>query len=293
VPDLPTSDQLFAYLERSIRRLTTTDPADFGPIGSRGRALAWNWSFWGRALVFGYRATGEQRYLDLFVEAFAEILDQNDVQLGLLDGAKGSVVPGWGTEVNGVRVNEVTVAGMTALPLCEFMLLLRDDGDASRRYGHLGAQYLAVAEEVVWQYETDYRLSRHGGHYVNPLTAAMEPLNHTHALAAAFAHLWALTSAPRYRTKVDELPVLPRLYHSRGGRVLVVAIRFVGGQHPRPPGRADLEGRHDDRIPDRLAPPRARLRRRSRVPLHDADAEHPAALRDQPVHHVHPHVAFG
>ena len=205
MPNLPTADELFEFLDGSVRRLTRPHPGDFGPIGSRGRALAWNWSFWGRALVFAYAATHESRFLDLFVETVANIVDQRDDRLGLVDVAKRRVVPGWGTDINSVRLNEVTVAGLVTLPLCEFLLLVRDDPVATERYGHLSDQYLAIAEEVVWQYETDYRVSRFGGSYVNPMSGAAEPLNHTHALAAAFAHLSVLTTTSRYRSKVDEI----------------------------------------------------------------------------------------
>jgi hypothetical protein len=102
---LPSPDRLFEYLERSMRRLTTSDPSDFGPVGSRGRALAWNWSFWGRALVFAYRATGEVRFLELFGETVAEILDQNDARLDLADDAKGRVVHGINQYVTSARTS--------------------------------------------------------------------------------------------------------------------------------------------------------------------------------------------
>ena len=202
---LPSPDALFAYLESSTRRLSASGTDDLGPIGSRGRALAWNWSFWGRALVFAYRATGEARFMDLFVATFAKMLDHRDDRLGLRDAPKRRVIAGWGTDVGGLHVNEITVAGLVTLPICEFLLFMREDPDAARRYGKVSAEYLAVVEDVAWQYETDYRLTRDGGHYVNPVTGVREPLNHNHALAAVFAHLSVLTKRPRYRAKVDEI----------------------------------------------------------------------------------------
>jgi hypothetical protein len=205
MPTLPTPDELYAYLERGARRLTTTEPDDLGPIGSRGRALAWNWSFWGRAMVFAYRATSEDRFLELFVTTLSGILEQRDDRLGLIDAAKGRVVAGWGTDLGGAHLNEVTVAGLSTLPICEFLLLLRDDSRVSERYGDTAAEYLAVVEDVVWQFEDDYRLTPFGGQYLNAATRSPEPLNHTHALAATFAHLAALTPAHRYREKVIEI----------------------------------------------------------------------------------------
>jgi hypothetical protein len=205
VPDLPTPDQLYAHLDRAVLRLTTRDPTQFGPIGSRGRALAWNWSFWGRALVFAYAATREMRFLDRFVEAFADILDQRDDRLGLPDAAKGRIVAGWATDLDGIRVNEGTVGGLVALPLCEFALVVRADTDAAPRYGRLAADYMTVAEEVVWEYDEDYRLSDRGGHYVHPVTGNVEPLNHTHALAAAFVHLAVLTNRAQYGTRISQI----------------------------------------------------------------------------------------
>jgi hypothetical protein len=202
---LPTSDALFAHLVSSTRRLTATEADDLGPIGSRGRALAWNWSFWGRALVFAYRATGEARFLDLFVATFARMLDHRDDRLGLRDAPKRRVIAGWGTDVGGLHVNEITVAGLVTLPICEFLLLMRENPDAMRRYGNVGKEYLTVAEDVAWQFETDYRLTRFGGQYVHPVTGVSEPLNHNHALGAAFAHLSVLTNKQRYRAKVDEI----------------------------------------------------------------------------------------
>src|SRR4051794_33405769 len=53
---LPTPDELFAYLQTSVAKLLSPDPTKLGPIGTRGRVLAWYWSYWGRALVFAYRA---------------------------------------------------------------------------------------------------------------------------------------------------------------------------------------------------------------------------------------------
>jgi hypothetical protein len=205
VPTLPSSEALFAYLEASIRRIVSQEDGPFGPVGSRGRALAWNWSYWGRAMVFAYRATREPRFLDLFVESFALILEQRDDRLGLVDAAKGRVVPGWGSAVGGAHLNEITVAGMVTLPLCEFLLLARDDGEVSARFGQLLPSYYAIAEEVVWQFEDDYRATPAGGHYLFPVARIPEPINHQHALAAAFVHLLALTGRPQYRARVDEI----------------------------------------------------------------------------------------
>ena len=205
MPDLPTPDELFGFLERQVPRLTRADARDFGPIGSRGRALAWNWSYWGRALVFAYRATRQPRFLDLFVAAFAEILAQRDDRLGLVDGPRGRVVPGWGTDLDGVHANELTVAGLVTLPLCEFLLTVGTGGAGSLAYGRLVPEYLAIAEAVVWPYELEYRESVRGGTYLNATTGRPEPLNHVHALAAAFAHLFALTGQSRYRDKVDAI----------------------------------------------------------------------------------------
>ncbi len=201
----PSPDELFRFFDRGLRRLVDPNDPGLPSVGGRGRLFAWYWGFWGRALVFAFEATRERRFLDLFARSFAAILDQRDDRLGIKDEPTGHILPGWGTSIGGVHANEVTVAGLVSLPLCEFLLLLQRDMDAAAAYGQLAHSYLPQIQEVTGQYEGDYRTSDDGGYYVHPVTHVVEALNHTHVLGAAYAHLWALTGERRYEERVKDL----------------------------------------------------------------------------------------
>ena len=82
------------------------------------------------------------------VETVDVLLSQTDVRLGLVDRVKKRILLGWGSDLDGAHVNEVTVAGLATLPICEFLLLARENGAVAERYGPVLQDYLAVVEEV-------------------------------------------------------------------------------------------------------------------------------------------------
>ena len=208
--DLPSANELLAFFERLLPQLTAPHGTDhegvaYPPLGLRGRAFAWYWGFWGRALVHAYAATRQPRFLELFGSTWAAILAQRDDALGLADGPQSRILPGWATQIEGVRENEITVAGLMTLPHCELLLLLEHDPEAAGHAGITRGDAIETAAEILWQYEDGYRTTDEGGYYVHPVSGRVEALNHAHAFGAACVHLAAITGEARYREKAEAL----------------------------------------------------------------------------------------
>lgn len=204
----PSAEALFSFLDGALERLITRDDAHLAPLGARGRLYGWYWGYWGRALVHGYEASREERFLRLFIESYDRLLELRDDALGLEDEAKKEVLGGWGTALeHGIRANEVTVAGLMALPVCELLLLLDREPALAERYQDARERYLESVKQTLAGFEPDFRTADGipGGYYVVPGTEQVEALNHTHLFAAAAALLYALTGEVNRAHHLDEV----------------------------------------------------------------------------------------
>lgn len=179
------------------------------PLGGRGRFYAWNWSYWGRAALQAFIYSKDQRLADDFFGAFRQLLEMRDDRLGLSDDIRKRVVRSWGTTfankdggMEGVRGNEITVAGMTILPVCEWLVYARQVGL------HLpsGDNILEELFEVVAEFEEDYLVSAgDAGYYMHPAAKKPEPVNHTSMFGAAIANLCWLAADAKLKRHLDEL----------------------------------------------------------------------------------------
>ena len=206
---IPSSDVLYSFLDDSLGEMLAR--TDQGNPGDKGKYYAWYWGFWGRALLYAYEATHEMRYLDLFVTTFEKLLSERDDRLQLVDTERHRIVKSWGVRDSvrfraDIRTNEVTNCGLINLPVTEFLILVGKDSVLRKKYDSVYEKYLNAAAESVKEFEADYRLTDFGGgYYWSLFTHDIEPINHTHVLAANFANLYVLTQDPFYKKRVAEI----------------------------------------------------------------------------------------
>jgi hypothetical protein len=182
-----SDDAFFRHLKRSLEYMISRNDTGLGP-GQRGRLFAWQWGYLGRATLDMYRATSEERFLELADVTIRALLDVRDDKLDLFDESRGSVFPSWGTLYrNGVRSNEVTTAGLIALPMLEYASITgrRDVADA--------------AIKSLSAFRDERMRAPFGGYYFEHLAdGVVEALNHSNVYGAALVHAAAHTDDTWY-----------------------------------------------------------------------------------------------
>ncbi|HLS64285.1 MAG TPA: hypothetical protein VK060_12960 [Ruania sp.] len=101
--------------------------------------------------------------------------------------------------------------GMLALPMCRYVRLVRSTPELSARTSN-AARVLRAIRGCMRYHRDEVHVDENGiadfrtpqGAPV-PFDGAIQPLNQSHALGAAFAEMYALTGSQRYRTKVEAL----------------------------------------------------------------------------------------
>ena len=189
--------------------------------GLRRRAgLAWQGVWLSEAALVAYRKTGQTRFLDLFVKYYDSVLDRRDDKLGRVDSWHGRVMKAWGSVNLAMNkkskkklgaslpwIAHITHNARIVFPGTEFALIVRDDPSLAR-YRDKARSYVAVAEEVVAEFDGD-RVALPGRSdlvwFNRPLVDRPEPTNHLHMVARTWANLAELTGTKRYRQDVESV----------------------------------------------------------------------------------------
>lgn len=180
----PTNDQVYKSLAWQMEHMFTRNDIDLAQ-GERGRLFAWSWGYLGRASLQMHKATGEKRFLNLVRDTSYRLLANRDDALGLIDGERNVVMPSWQVKYNfGGKSNEITVAGLITLPMCQYALQTGDHTIGRKAVESLNA-FIEEREEA------------HGGYYFwHRSQKIVEPLNHSHIYGAALAYCSKLDYAP-------------------------------------------------------------------------------------------------
>jgi hypothetical protein len=191
-------------------------------VSKRGKG-AWCWGFLGDSILSGFLQTRDATFLDLFVGIFSHYKSALDTRTGRVDDLRGANLPAWGSEllsnelrskktVKGhelgapVYTTKITHNALILLPAIRFSQIVLSDSELTARYGELAKQLIALAEGVIAVFGPDYRVSDPGlGYYVMPHDGRVEPLNHTHTMAALLVSLYRLTGDSSYRTMIEEI----------------------------------------------------------------------------------------
>lgn len=193
VAQAPDPALLAGYLQHQYRRLARSG----GEWESR-RAFAWQWAFWGRAAVLGYRRTRDPWFLELVARGFEHLDGLRGTHRGIADDGRGGVLASWPSRARagGYRY-EHAVAGLMTLPACQFARTVQ--AEPALHAGHLAKaqRYLEVTREVLGAFSGDYRENRRGyGRFFRPDRGRVEPLSHAHAYASALECLNQSAQAP-------------------------------------------------------------------------------------------------
>ena len=208
----PNSDVLYSYLQIKLER--KVERGDF----AEGKLIGpWGWAPLGDAMVLAYRYTHEERFLDLFVRVYDQLLKSRDSELGLVDEVRGRVMKSWSSNIliehskggpKDVKTNKLTIAALMTYPACKFIETVVNDKGLQKKYGAKAVYYLHAVEEAVNEFREEFHLvpgKTNQGYYLMPYEEDVEPLNHAHAMGAVLAHLYALTGKIEYRHMVERI----------------------------------------------------------------------------------------
>ncbi|QFU15736.1 hypothetical protein [Microvirga thermotolerans] len=206
----PHRDVFFDCLDFGLRWLTAPDNPDpaLPPLHDRGQLYSWQWSFWGRAALELYEATGEPRFLDLLVGAAHNVLAARDDRHGIVDGNQKRVVKSWGSVISfggpPMRGTDITATGLIALPILQLANRLGARGELDEEIAGLALDCAPGFDE----YETFYvDLPRFdaGCYRYAFIPQAIDPTNHMNAFGAGLVELYAFTREARHLERARKL----------------------------------------------------------------------------------------
>lgn len=206
------ADILYAALRAEFQEVLTQDDR----LGLRRDAgLAWPGAYLSEAALVAFRQTGQERFLDLFVDYFDAVLLRRDDRLGRVDGFHQRIMKAWGSVNIGktLWVAHVTHNARIVYPATEFVRLVRQDARL-RRFLPKADVYLAASRETLDAFEGDLVAvpSLPGLRwYRRPLENSYEAINHLHVVGTAWLNLAHLTGEDRYKRHVEELISVFRL----------------------------------------------------------------------------------
>ena len=174
---------------------------------SANRRFGWRGTSVMISALYGYESTGEQRFLDLFVRFFDEVMKNRDSVTGHMDEARGRVMNAWGSHIEGQWTALVTHAGRFGYAAARFALAVNADPALRDLYGDKADAYIAACEEALAEFDGDFRLIKgtNAGYWSRPSFDDLEPLNHAHAVGNAYVMLYALTGKTQYKQRVRQL----------------------------------------------------------------------------------------
>jgi len=177
----PNSDVLYSYLQIELGK-----KRERGDFVKRERPVAWSWAPLGDAMVLAYRYTHEERFLDLFVRVYDQLLKSRNSELGLVDEIRGRVTKSWSSNISienskgrrkKVKTNKLTIAALKTYPACKFIETVVNDKALQKKYGRKAEYYLHTVEQAVDEFREEFHLvpGTDQGYYLMPYKQAVEP----------------------------------------------------------------------------------------------------------------------
>jgi hypothetical protein len=178
--------------------------------------------------VVAYRNTGETRFLDLFRQAFDQILERRDSVTGFQDALRQRSTHGWSSiniseekrsnhKGKPFLVGHITHAARIVYPATEFVRLVQQSPQLTARYGADAQRYITASRAAIDDFDTDWKpvagLRVPGSDrplfwYRRPITNSLEATNHVHMVASTWLNLGQITGQTSYHEKaVDSLAV--------------------------------------------------------------------------------------
>lgn len=206
----PHRDVFYGFLNWGLRWLTASDTPNSGlpPMYERGQAFSWQWSFWGRAALELYEATGEKRFLDLLIGAARNVMAARDDMHGVIDENQKRVVKSWGSTITFggpmMRGTDITATGLIALPILQLANRLAARGEADEEVAGFACQ-LAPSFEEHERFYVDLPDLDAGYYRYAFIPSEVDPTNHINAFGAGLVELYAFTKEPRHLEKARKL----------------------------------------------------------------------------------------
>ena len=237
----PNPDVIYDYikLQMDLKIGNARDRPD-----ERATPYAWAWGYLATASCFAFRATGDERFLDLIVESYEEILANRDdlsIESAQIHGVP--VQPSWGImrEKNGEMqyMYIVTHAGRIGFPVLLFCEIVQTNPSLHDKYLHISEMFLESVIETMNAFDSSFVTDEEseGGYYVSPLRDMIEPINHSHAAGATLVMLYELTGDEAHLEKVVKLA-----NYFRSCIVEEDNGSYVWGYRPQPEDRMRCEG---------------------------------------------------
>ncbi|AWM87951.1 hypothetical protein [Microvirga sp. 17 mud 1-3] len=206
----PHRDVFYDCLDFSLRWLTAPDNPDpaLPPLYNRGQLYSWQWSFWGRAALELYEATGETRFLTLLVGAAHNVMAARDDRHGIVDENQKRVVKSWGSVISfggpQMRGTDVTATGLITLPILQLANRLAARGELDEEVAGL-AQQCAPSFDEYEMFYVDLPTFDAGCYRYAFIPQAIDPTNHINAFGAGLVELYAFTKEQRHLERARKL----------------------------------------------------------------------------------------
>lgn len=202
----PNMEVLYTFLNTELTRRVENAGKH---TDTRGNKYAWGWAYGAHAAVLAYKANGEERFLDILVNTYSQILDMRDSELGIMDDVHGRVMKSWGSGIHkeGMWVAHVTTVGRITYPVALFCKIVMNDEHLQERYGLKAKEFLESIETAVTEFDEDFIYDPEliEGYYIRRAYDEIEPLNHMHALGNTLVILYSITNKEEYRKKAEAI----------------------------------------------------------------------------------------
>lgn len=187
--------------------------------------------------MHGYEASGQVRFLDVFVEAFDEMLASRSWQMQRTEDHRDRRMKTWHADVGDIGWTAfITYVGRLGYPVGLFAEAVKSEPKLRSVYGAKASRYVAAIEESLAEFEEDYRVIDKGraGYYLRGAMGDVEPLNHLHTVGNTLVLLHAVTGKNKYRTRAEQLAN----YFKSALRVETNGT-YTWGYQPTPENRTD------------------------------------------------------
>jgi hypothetical protein len=168
----------------------------------RANILAWPWAYMAQACMLGYQNSHDERFLDLFIDSFDDVLDLRDSSLEKKDTFHNKVMRAWGSgsHIQGEWICHTTSTGRITFPAAMFVNAVNRDKKLFAKYKRKATQYFAAVRYAIEDQMVDYRMvsSDKEGYFLRAGYGTVEPLNHAHAFGSTVAVLYELTGEKQY-----------------------------------------------------------------------------------------------
>jgi hypothetical protein len=200
----PNADVLYQFLDAALA--LELERAAANPDRA-AQLYAWPIAMGLSAVMDGYEATGEFRFLELFMRTYDRMLDARDSEHRRRDEVRERVMKTWGYHHRERWTSVVTHAGRIGYPVGRFCLAIREDKQLRRQHNEKAQEYMNSIKVALREFDEDFRVieGTNEGYYVRRSIGDVEPLNHMHAVGNALVLLHVLTGKDEYRAKVEQL----------------------------------------------------------------------------------------